>query len=73
MTEEDKDGRQRKNIQIGFEVDVVQKHHQRSGELTSGIVERILTKSPVHPHGIKVRLDTGEVGRVKEVLSRDVY
>lgn len=61
------DGTQRKNISIGAEVDIVQKHHQRSGELTEGVVKRILTKSPNHPHGIKVMLETGEVGRVKEV------
>ena len=58
----------RSNIQIGSEVEVVQKNHQRSGELTSGLVTKILTKSPKHPHGIKVMLDTGEVGRVKNVL-----
>lgn len=62
------DGRNRKNIEIGFEVEIVQKHHQRSGELTDGIVKRILTKSPNHPHGIKVMLETGEVGRVKNVV-----
>lgn len=65
------DGRVRQNVQVGDEVEIVQKHHQRSGELTSGIVERILTKSPNHPHGIKVRIDTGEVGRVKNVLLED--
>ncbi|MEP3389205.1 MAG: YwbE family protein [Reichenbachiella sp.] len=62
------DGTIRKNIQVGAEVEIVQKHHQRSGELTNGIVKRLLTKSPNHPHGIKVQLETGEVGRVKEVL-----
>lgn len=62
------DGRQRSNIKIGSEVAVVQKHHQRTGELTEGIVKRILTKSPNHPHGIKVMLEDGIVGRVKEVL-----
>lgn len=62
------DGRNIKNIQVGFEVEIVQKHHQRSGELTDGIVKRILTKSPNHPHGIKVLLETGEVGRVKNVI-----
>ena len=64
----EQDGRIRKNIKIGYYVEVVQKHHQRSGELTEGVVKRILTKSPNHPHGIKVMLDTGEVGRVKQVL-----
>lgn len=66
--EEETDGSVRKNIQVGFSVEIVQKHHQRSGELTEGIVKRILTKSPNHPHGIKVMLDSGEVGRVKNVL-----
>lgn len=61
-------GNFRKNIQIGLEVEIVQKHHQRSGELTEGFVKRILTNSPNHPHGIKVQLETGEVGRVKNVL-----
>ena len=62
------DGKTRSDIQIGSEVDIVQKHHQRTGELTNGIVEKILTKSQNHPHGIKVMLDTGEVGRVKQIL-----
>ena len=62
------DGNQRRNIQIGDEVEIVQKHHQRTGELTDGIVKRILTKSPNHPHGIKVMLETGEVGRVKRII-----
>ena len=63
------DGTKRKNIEVGFEVEVVQKHHQRTNELTWGIVKRILTKSPNHPHGIKVLLDGGIVGRVKVVIS----
>ncbi|MEQ8471195.1 MAG: YwbE family protein [Marinoscillum sp.] len=63
-----KSGTIRSNIEIGAEVEVVEKHNQRSGELTSGFVQRILTKSPNHPHGIKVLLETGEVGRVKNVL-----
>jgi uncharacterized repeat protein (TIGR03833 family) len=58
----------RSNIEIGSEVEIVQKHHQRSGELTEGFVEKLLTKSPNHSHGIKVRLETGEVGRVKNVI-----
>ena len=62
------DGRSRKNIKIGQHVSIVQKHHQRSGELTEGIVQRILTNSANHPHGIKVRLESGEVGRVKGAL-----
>lgn len=63
------DGTVRKNIQIGYEVEVVQKHHQRTGELTWGMVKRILTKSPNHPHGIKVQLEDGIVGRVKVVIT----
>ncbi|PCI94594.1 MAG: hypothetical protein COB15_13820 [Flavobacteriales bacterium] len=63
------DGKNRKDIQIGTEVEVVQKHHQRSGELTEGIVKKILTNSPTHPHGIKVMLDGGIVGRVKTKLN----
>lgn len=62
------DGRIRKDIEIGAEVEIVQKNHQRTGELTDGIVKRILTKSANHPHGIKVMLETGEVGRVKNIL-----
>ena len=61
------DGTQRKDIKPGSSVEVVQKHHQRSGELTSGVVQRLLTKSPSHPHGIKVMLQSGIVGRVKKV------
>jgi len=57
-----------KNIKVGLQVEIVQKHHQRSGELTSGIIKRILTKSSQHPHGIKVMLETGEVGRVKMIV-----
>jgi len=63
------DGTVRKNIEVGFEVEVVQKHHQKSGELTWGIVKRLLTKSPNHPHGIKVLLEDGIVGRVKVVIT----
>ena len=62
------EGNKRKNIEIGLEVEIVQKQDQRSGELTAGFVEKILTNSPNHPHGIKVRLETGEVGRVKNIL-----
>ena len=62
------EGKNRNSIQLGSEVKIVQKHHQRSGELTEGVVERILTKSANHPHGIKVQLESGEVGRVKEII-----
>ena len=58
----------RANIKIESHVEIVQKQDQRSGELTEGYVAQILTKSPNHPHGIKVRLETGEVGRVKNIL-----
>ncbi|MEO9887597.1 MAG: YwbE family protein [Balneola sp.] len=61
------DGTQRKDIKPGSSVEVVQKHHQRSGELTSGVVKRLLTKSPSHLHGIKVMLQSGIVGRVKKI------
>lgn len=61
------DGRKRINVKIGAEVSVVQKHHQRTGELTEGVVKRLLTKSSNHPHGIKVQLESGIVGRVKEI------
>jgi len=62
------EGTNRNSIKIGSDVKIVQKHHQRSGELTEGVVERILTKSANHPHGIKVQLESGEVGRVKEII-----
>jgi uncharacterized repeat protein (TIGR03833 family) len=62
-------GTERSMIRPGLEVQIVQKQHQRSGTLTRGVVQDILTNSPTHPHGIKVRLETGEVGRVKEILS----
>lgn len=60
------DGRIRSNIKIGMTVQVVQKQDQRSGKLTEGVVQKILTKSANHPHGIKVMLEGGIVGRVKE-------
>ncbi len=68
MNSEKSDGSIRSNITVGAEVEVVQKHHQRSGELTTGIVKGILTKSPKHTHGIKVILETNQVGRVKRVI-----
>ncbi len=63
------DGRNRKDILIGSDVEIVQKHDQRRGNLTDGIVKRILTKSANHPHGIKVQLESGEVGRVKNIIT----
>ncbi|MEZ4868594.1 MAG: YwbE family protein [Caldilineaceae bacterium] len=68
MGNEHQDGCNRKNIQIGKPVAIVQKQDQRTGKLTEGVVQRILTKSATHPHGIKVQLESGEVGRVKHVL-----
>jgi uncharacterized repeat protein (TIGR03833 family) len=58
-------GKNRSDLKIGQQVSVVQKQHQRSGELTQGQIARILTNSPNHPHGIKVKLNSGIVGRVK--------
>ncbi len=63
------EGQTRKNIFIGLEVNIVLKEDQRTGELTNGFVKKILTNSVFHPHGIKVMLETGEVGRVKEIFS----
>lgn len=60
------DGTKRANIKVGMKVKVVQKQDQRTGKLTEGIVARLLTNSPTHPHGIKVKLEDGTVGRVKE-------
>jgi uncharacterized repeat protein (TIGR03833 family) len=62
------DGTRRADIKPGMQVRVVQKQDQPTGKLTTGIVERILTSSPTHPHGIKVRLVGGIVGRVKEIV-----
>ncbi len=61
-------GQKRANIKYGMDVGVVLKEDQSTGRLTYGKVQKILTNSPTHPHGIKVRLNTGEVGRVKEIL-----
>ncbi|WP_297480547.1 YwbE family protein [uncultured Photobacterium sp.] len=62
-------GTNRSNIHVGLDVQIVLKQDQRSGKLTSGTVEKILTNSPTHPHGIKVRLTSGNVGRVKVIVS----
>jgi uncharacterized repeat protein (TIGR03833 family) len=59
----------RENIKPGSHVKIVLKEDQRSGNLTEGFVKNILTNSSKHPHGIKVRLETGEIGRVKEIIS----
>ncbi|WP_423406803.1 YwbE family protein [Heyndrickxia sp. MSNUG] len=61
-------GQNRKDITPGLKVNIVLKEDQRSGKLTAGVVKDILTNSSTHPHGIKVRLEDGQVGRVKEIL-----
>jgi uncharacterized repeat protein (TIGR03833 family) len=61
-------GTKRSDIKPGLHVRIVLKQDQRTGKLTEGIVKDILTKSSTHPHGIKVRLQSGQVGRVKEIL-----
>lgn len=61
-------GTKRSDIKPGLHVRIVLKGDQRTGKLTEGVVKDILTKSPTHPHGIKVRLQSGQVGRVKEIL-----
>jgi uncharacterized repeat protein (TIGR03833 family) len=67
----DKSSRQRANIRQGLTVDIIQKSDQRSGKLTRGNVQEILTGSAFHPHGIKVRLSDGRVGRVAAIISPD--
>jgi len=62
------DGTKRSELKAGMMVQVVQKHHQRTGELTEGVIAVLLTKSSFHPHGIKVRLESGVVGRVRAVI-----
>lgn len=61
------EGTKRANIKLGAQVSIVLKQDQKTGDLTEGYVEKILTNSANHPHGIKVRLDSGEVGRVKRI------
>ncbi|MBT2638293.1 MULTISPECIES: YwbE family protein [unclassified Bacillus (in: firmicutes)] len=63
-----KDGKNRNEIKPGSKVNIVLKADQKTGKLTPGIVKDLLTKSSSHPHGIKVRLEDGQVGRVKEIL-----
>jgi uncharacterized repeat protein (TIGR03833 family) len=65
------DGRTRANIRPGLRVRVVEKQNQGNGKLTEGVIQRILTKSPTHPHGIKVMLEDGIVGRVKEIVKNE--
>jgi uncharacterized repeat protein (TIGR03833 family) len=64
-------GQTRSQIKPGLTVLIVLKQDQRTGKLTKGIVKDILTSSPTHPHGIKVRLTNGQVGRVKEIVQAD--
>lgn len=64
-------GTERKNISRGLEVSIVLKQDQRSGKLTDGVVKDILTSAPKHTHGIKVRLESGAVGRVKVIKSAE--
>jgi uncharacterized repeat protein (TIGR03833 family) len=64
------DGRERQDVRLGLTVNIALKQDQPAGRLTRGVVKDVLTKSPHHPHGIKVKLETGEVGRVKEIISR---
>ena len=62
------EGTNRGNIRAGIEVYILLKKDQRSGKLTRGVVKDVLTKSAFHPHGIKVRLDDGQVGRIKQIV-----
>ena len=62
------DGTRRGDVTVGARVAIVQKQDQRTGRLTEGVVRDILTSSPRHPHGIKVRLESGHIGRVKQIL-----
>jgi len=62
-------GNRRENIKRGMTVNIVLKRDQRTGNLTKGVVKEILTKSAIHPHGIKVRLESGLVGRVKDIFT----
>ena len=62
-------GNNRKDIKPGIRVNITLKKDQRTGRLTQGVVKQILTKSPTHPHGIKVRLEDGQIGLVKEILA----
>ena len=64
------DGKRKENVQPGAIVRIVEKHNQKTGKLTEGIVKDVLTHSAVHPHGIKVLLESGVVGRVKEIINQ---
>ncbi len=71
MSKKHLDGTKRANITIGLFVEIVQKKDQRSGELTDGVVKRILTNAPSHPHGIKIMLDSMEIGRVQNIIEEE--
>jgi uncharacterized repeat protein (TIGR03833 family) len=71
IMEPHRNGKQRGSIRIGLTVDIIRKEDQRSNKKTRGIVQEILTSSSSHPHGIKVRLEGGLVGRVTEIISDD--
>jgi uncharacterized repeat protein (TIGR03833 family) len=68
--QKDMNGQNRKDIKPGLEVEIVMKQDQRTGKRTRGVVRDVLTKSAQHPHGIKVRLESGEVGRVQQVIDK---
>lgn len=67
-----KDGTRRADVAPGLEVEIVLKRDQATGKTTRGVVRRLLTNSPTHPHGIKVQLEDGQVGRVKRICSSQV-
>lgn len=62
------DGTLRRDVKVGQEVEIVKKNDQRTGTLTLGVIKRLLTNAANHPHGIKVELESGEVGRVKNIM-----
>lgn len=70
--ESSRDGRQRAAIQSGFIVDIIQKQDQRGNKKTRGVVQEILTNTSFHPHGIKVRLKDGKVGRVTDIINTEL-
>ncbi len=70
-TGQNHDGQYRARVRKGSVVEVIQKHHQKTGEKTRGIVDSVLTTSSFHTHGIKVRLDNGKIGRVSAILKDD--
>jgi uncharacterized repeat protein (TIGR03833 family) len=67
------DGNRRNDVQLGAIVKVVEKHNQKTGQMTEGVIKEVLTSSAVHPHGIKVLLESGVVGRVKEIIKNKTH